>query len=215
MIFKFNCTKNFKDNVCSAMQSTHVDDKAINQDMQWVMHSFQSRRKNCVIAMHVASRYSILFSDINKMNTTAFFELLMVRLYNEMNFLCGLDEVRGQRALKKLGNYAEFHYCHGYSRSVQVHINDVIFHFRDQIDQAGRLPKNNDEMFSSGYFVNRLMRTTVNNPEYFYPAEKMVNFWMRSFIDEEKLSESANDLASDQTNKVVSLFDYKKNKDLI
>ena len=214
-MFAFNCTQNFRDNVCSAVNEI-ADDCVASNNLQWVVHSFQVKRKNCVVAMHVMSRYSILFANLKKTDPSSFFKLFTFRLYNEMNFICGLDDVTSQRVLKRLSKYAEFNYCKSYNRSVQAHINDVIFHFRDQIELAGRLPKDDDELFSSGYYVNRLLRSTFEVQDYFYPEERIVDFWRRTFVEQPDVQmESTLSSDNNQNNKVISLGDYKKNKDLM
>ncbi len=214
-MFVFNCTQNFKDNICSVVDEI-TDDCAASNMLHWVVHSFQIKRKNCVVAMHVMSRYSILFANVKKIDSSSFFSLFMYRLYSEMNFLCGLDDITSQGVLKKLNNYSKFNYCKSYNRSVQAHINDVIVHFKDQIEQAGRLPKDDDELFSSGYDVNRFLRSTLEDPDYFYPEERMVDLWRKSYVEQpDGQMELSMCSDSNQNNKVVSLADYKKNKDLM
>jgi len=215
-MFVFNCTQNFRDHVCSVVNEIADDSAVSNHLTQWVVHSFQVKRKNCVVAMHAMSRYSILFANIKKIDSDSFFRLFMYRLYSEMNYLCGLDDITGQDVLKKLNNYPKFNYCKSYNRSVQAHINDVIFHFRDQIEQAGRLPKDDDELFSSGYYVNRFLRSTFEDQDYFYPEERMVDFWKKSYVEQLDGQIEFNMCSgSNQNNKIVSLADYKKNKDLM
>ena len=215
-MFVFNCTQNFRDQICSTINEITEESGVSDSLNQWVVHSFQVKRKNCVVAMHVMSRYSILFTNIKKIDPDSFFRLFMFRLYNEMNFLCGLDCDTSQRVLKKINIDADFSYCKSYNRSVQAHMNDVIFHFRDQIELAGRLPKDDDELFSSGYYVNRLLRSTFEDQDYFYPEERMVNFWKQSFVEQPDVQkESTRCSNSNLNNKVVSFADYKKNKDLM
>ena len=105
-MFVFNCTQNFKDNICSVVDEI-TDDCAASNMLHWVVHSFQIKRKNCVVAMHVMSRYSILFANVKKIDSSSFFRLFMYRLYSEMNFLCGLDDITSQGVLKKLNNYSK------------------------------------------------------------------------------------------------------------
>ncbi len=215
-MFVFNCTQNFREQICSTVNDITEDSGVSNNLNQWVVHSFQVKRKNCVVAMHVMSRYSILFANIKKIDPDSFFRLFMFRLYNEMNFLCELNGDTSQRVLKKISACASFSYCKSYNRSVQAHINDVIFHFKDQIELAGRLPKNDDELFSSGYYVNRLLRSTLEDQDYFYPEERMVDFWKLSFVEQPDVpKESTRCSNSNLHSKVVSFADYKKNKDLM
>ncbi len=68
-MFVFNCTQNFRDHVCPVANEIADDSAVSNHLTQWVVHSFQVKRKNCVVAMHAMSRYSILFANIKKIDS--------------------------------------------------------------------------------------------------------------------------------------------------
>ena len=213
-MFILNCTQDFSARI--APDTNEVPDEAIdinNNPMQWVLHVFQAKRKYCVVAMHTMSRYSILFVDVKKQNTTSFFALFVQRLLSEMTCLCELDEIRLKLMLNNLTDLTKFTLCQNSNRSVQAHINDVIWHFKNQIDNADRLPKNDDEMFASGCFVNRLLRKTNQDKDYFIPEDRMINFWSESFLDHGTAKTETMLLPSKiQNNKIISLSEFRKIK---
>ena len=71
------------------------------------------------------------------------------------------------------------------------HFNDVIVHFKDQIEQAGRLPKDDDELFSSGYDLNRFLLSTLLYQKYFFidlPGENVFRVFFFHFVRGESVS---------------------------
>ncbi len=215
-MFILNCTQDF--NARIAPDTNEVPDDEVmdinNNPMEWVLHVFQAKRKYCVVAMHDISRYSILFVDVKKQNTTSFFLQFLQRLLSEMSCLCKLDETQLMSMLDNVTDHAKFALCQSSNRSVQAHINDVIWHFKEQINKADRLPKNDDEMFASGCFVNRLLRKTNQDKDYFIPEDRMINFWSESFLDHGTAKTETMLLPSKiQNNKIISLSEFRKNKE--
>lgn len=213
-MFILNCTQAFNAHIAPSINEPPDQViKTIYNPMQWVLHVFQAKRKYCVVAMHDMSRYSILFVDVKKQDTKSFFVLFLQRLLSEMSCLCQLDEAQLKSMLDKLTDHTKFTLCQNSNRSVQTHISDVIWHFKNQINKADRLPQNDDEIFASGCFVNSLLRKTHQDRDYFVPEDRMIKFWNESFVDHETTKTETMPLPSIiQNNKIISLSEFRKNK---
>ena len=156
------------------------DDAATN--MQWVLHVVTLLDKNCVVAMEVNTRYSMIFTDVTEIDSELFVKRFIVRLVTEM---CIMFDLSFEKIQSYVDDFVSQHpqalICQRGDRSVQTHINDVVGHLNTQVDKTGKLPEDINELINLGVFVNQLLRTTKMTKDYFYPYETMRDQWSTLF----------------------------------
>jgi len=185
--------------------------------MEWVLHAFKVKRKNCVIAMHTKTRYSMLFIDVKKQDSVTFFKLFFERLINEVSALCSLKNTPIESVVNAINRkHQGFVISNKSNRSVQAHINDVVWHFKHGVDTIGCLP-NIHEAYDFCCCINDFLRKTVHDKDYFIPSEKMKDFWIEAFVSPcigitsySKNTIKAPKSAINIKDNVVLLSDYKR-----
>lgn len=218
-MFVLNGSKDFVKLIGSGIESAPeypIHDTS-SHTMQWVFHAFKERRKHCVIAMHAFSRYCILFVGVQKQSAAQFFQLFVERLFNEMIFLCDIESHQAKPMVDfVVTQHRRFIMCQRNDRSVQSHINEVIMDFRYELDEIGQLPQDNDEMYGFGCYTNSALRKTARDNDYFRPAERMRDYWLRTFV---QISPAAKDkprhlrlVEKKNPNNIHFLADYKNPK---
>ena len=209
-MFVLNCTQSCANLITTGIESAPeigIDDNS-HKTMQWVLYAFQAKRKNFVIIMHAISRYSILLVNVKKQSSTDFFKTFLERLANEMAMLCKLNDEQFQLMLNKLTQaHPKFVFCQRSDRSVQKHVNDIVWHFRYALDNTGHLPTSIDDAYCFGSYVNEILRRSKRDKDYFMPHERMRDFWLQSFV--EKITPNVEQITPKN---VVRLADYKRGK---
>lgn len=195
----FNCTKaaaefftvtrhGKKHSPLLAPQTETVDDSGTETQpiSQWLVHAVKVRRKHVLIAMHIHTRYAMVFCDLKKADKSTFLTLFMERLFNGMLFfaeefaLCDENEFR-----QIFAGFDEYHrdicFCLRGDRSVQGHINDVAWQFENAVNDAGCLPDNYAESASFDEWQNATLRSARQSKDYFFPDETMFTRWFARY----------------------------------
>ena len=147
--------------------------------MQWYGHRIQVLRRKCVILMELRSRYAVVFTGLTKPDFARFPEIFRDRLLREALVLSQLDEARTERLTGLVGLVAEnVEIMPGSDRSVQAHINDVVWHLELMAREIGSLPEDAWQEFNFGLRANQMPRTCKGEKEYFIPLEVMRGFWL-------------------------------------
>lgn len=211
-----NGTKDFaalmKERVRKAPHKTISEDPAT--DMQWVCHAVKIKRKNCVIAMEVQTRYCIVFTGLKKSDAASFTQRFIKRLATELSLMHDNPMAHFDLNMKVLAkHHAKAMICKRGHRSVQSHINDVVWHLQYHLQNTGELPSTAKELVNFGVFVNKQIRSTKNSKDYFYPYERMQEQWGQWFpelalapISEVGVSKSLEEKFA----KKASLMSYSK-----
>ncbi|WP_300669768.1 hypothetical protein [Desulfoluna sp.] len=223
----FNCTKAFAAFIADA-QGAPVETPSIRMiaddpsfcdgtAMHWVVHLVKIARRNCVIAMHVRSRYAIVMVGVRKGDFSGFVNAFCHRLVNEMVFLCAEEGLVGEEYASLVAeNFVDKHQvilaCVRGDRSVQAHINDVSLALESEAGDMGGLPVGPDEAFDFGRHVNALLRTTRESRDSFYPFEVMCEHWFEDVCVEIVDPEVLDRLSEEKTvpDNVIVLADYRK-----
>ncbi|PHM27984.1 DUF6933 domain-containing protein [Xenorhabdus innexi] len=195
----FNCTKaavefftlTRKGEKISPLESAPtplITDTTHNEHMvsQWLVHTIKVQRKSVLIAMHIHTRYAMVFCEIKKGNWQAFLSMFIERLFNNMQFLgekfemC--DKASFEHMLKRfLKMHSKPYFCQRGDRSVQRHINDVAWHFDYHVYEIDEFPKDREQAASFDKWVNSLLRNTKQSKDYFHPEEAMFIEWMQRY----------------------------------
>ncbi len=152
----------------------------------WLVHAVKVQRKHVLIAMHVNTRYAMVFCDLKKGETSSFLGLLVERLFNNMQFFGEEFEMCDEESFHQmlqvfLGFHSSPYFCQRGDRSVQSHINDVAWQFEDRVYEVGSLPNNHEQAGSFDEWMNSLLRKTKQHRDYFYPDEEMFLEWISHY----------------------------------
>lgn len=154
----------------------------------WLVHAINVQRKKVLIAMHVETRYSMVFVGIQKGDWAEFTNQLLERLFNNMQFFGEEFELCDEESFEDMLNeFIKLHpkpiFCQRGDRSVQSHINDVAWQFEDRVYQVGSLPDGHEESASFDEWINGLIRSTKQKKEHFHPDEEMFIDWMQTYSE--------------------------------
>ncbi|WCE28470.1 DUF6933 domain-containing protein [Vibrio sp. SCSIO 43137] len=152
----------------------------------WLVHAINVQRKKVLIAMHVETRYAMVFVGIRKGDWAGFTNQLLERLFNNMQFFGEEFELCDEQSYEEMfDQFIKLHpkpiFCQRGDRSVQSHINDVAWHFEERVYQIGSLPEEQEEAAGFDEWVNSMIRSTKQKKDYFHPDEEMFIDWMQSY----------------------------------
>lgn len=152
------------------------------RDMQWVCHVVKIKRKNCIVAMEVQTRYCMVFIDVKKAEAAHFTQRFIKRLATEISLMHDNPMGHFERNMAVLAkHHPTTLICKRSHRSVQSHINDVVWHLQHHVKNTGVLPTTAKEAVNFGVFVNKQLRSTKTMPDYFYPYDRMQEQWSTWF----------------------------------
>ncbi len=151
---------------------------------QWLVHAIKVKGKNVLVVMDYQSRFSITLSALKKGNDACFLNSfehhLTVHVY-EMMAAINADSKAIDSSLERYRhqhNSSAF-YLRG-DRSVQAHINDVVWHFRSWADDRGAVPTKVD-LIGQDFFVNQLLRKRKAEKDYFTPQNEFLHAWLTHY----------------------------------
>ncbi|MCW8932032.1 MAG: hypothetical protein OQL19_17590 [Gammaproteobacteria bacterium] len=154
----------------------------------WLVHAKKVKRKNVLIVMDYHSRFTITLTGLKKGDELAFLNLfehhLTVHVHEIMALLANNVAGNALAIENSLGLYANHHHsCAFYQRgdrSVQNHINDVLWHFEYLADEMGEIPQGVD-LIGFDVSVNRLLRKRQADKDYFYPQHEFLHDWLTHY----------------------------------
>lgn len=197
----FNCTEAASDffsrvhkgkkitPVQSPTSATIADDHAgdwKSAPSQWLVHAITVQRKHVLLAIHLQTRYCMIFADMKKADVDGFVQAFTQRWMNNM-----LDHAMQSSVLEwveypsMLERFTElnreFSFYRRSDRSAQGHLNEIVWIFKGDVADAGCLPP--DEAAASCYDTrtNHFLRGRAGVKDYFYPDEEMLIHWLQKF----------------------------------
>ncbi len=145
---------------------------------QWVVHAIKVDRKTVLIAMDYTTRFTISLTGIKKGNDAEFLRLFEGHLKVHIwELLALVTDDRGSISTPIDNYFEQFHNCVFYNRgdrSVQAHINDVVWHFKSYSVSSNGIP-HGEELISFDNFVNELLRADKVTKDYFYPYHRFLH----------------------------------------
>jgi len=162
------------------------DDEVGEHTEQWLVHATTVQRKHVLYAIHVQTRYCMIFADAKKADIEGFIKRFserwvegLIRHAGNHDILQLVDaELMTSRFAHSCG--ASVFYKRGH-RGAQKHINEISWMFEDCAYEWGTLPT--DE-FSAGRFdgdVNDTPRSSKGHKDYYYPDEEMIVHWLSRY----------------------------------
>jgi hypothetical protein len=151
---------------------------------QWLVHVVNVRGKKVVVMMEHQTRFSITLSGLKKGNEADFLNAFELHLSVNMDIMMSAVNAESQAFEGSVERYREQHtsrafYLRG-DRSVQSHINDVVWHFRNAADSQGEVPAEAD-LIEFDIFSNELLRQRKAAKTYFYPQREFSHAWLRHY----------------------------------
>ncbi|MBV6825002.1 hypothetical protein [Pseudomonas sp. PD9R] len=207
----FNCTEaasNFFSRVHKGKKITPVekppspvieDDQTGEFAEQWLVHAITVHRKHVSFAIHIQTRYCMIFADAKKADTEGFIQRFVDRwIYGLMRDALHHDVLQwiNHDAMLERFNESNRHhrlYKRGH-RSAQGHLSEMSWIFQDYAAEWGCLPP--DE-FTAGRFdakINAFIRGNKSAKGYLVPDEEMVAHWLRQYcrLDEPGIEAARN-----------------------
>jgi hypothetical protein len=162
------------------------DDEPVEYAEQWLVHAITVQRKHVLFAIHVQTRYCMIFADAKKADIEGFVHRFAERWINGLMRHAGHhdllrwidDEPMMERFLESCSEYVFYKRGH---RGAQKHINEIAWVFEDCAAEWGTLPS--DE-FSAARFdgdMNDTPRGSKGHKDYYFPDEEMIVHWLRRY----------------------------------
>jgi len=176
-----------KQTITESLAESMIESKAPLQ-WQWLVHAIKVNRQNVLVAMDCQTRFSITLSALKKGDESAFLNNLEHHLTAHIIEMMSATNANPQAIDTSLERYRQQHnscafYLRG-DRSVQAHINDVVWHFRRWTDDcgysSGEVPTGVD-LIAQDAFVNQLLRKLKPEKDYVYPQREFLHAWLRRY----------------------------------
>jgi hypothetical protein len=167
------------------------DDEPDESAEQWLVHAVTVQRKHVLFAIHIPTRYCMIFADAKKADAEGFVQRFADRWINGLIRHAGQfdilqwvdDEPMMERFQESCDQFILYRRSH---RSAQKHIDEVAWIFQDVAAERGSLPP--DE-FSACRFdgdMNDCPRNSKGHKDYYYPDEEMMAHWLRQYCSLEE-----------------------------
>ena len=150
----------------------------------WLVHAIKVKGKNVLVAMDYHTRFSITLSALKKGDDGSFMNNFEHHLTVHVREMMTAVNAESQAIDISLERYRHQHnrcalYLRG-DRSVQAHINDVVWPFRRCVDDLGEVPTKVD-LISFDAFVNQIIRKRKDEKDYFIPQHEFLHAWLRHY----------------------------------
>jgi hypothetical protein len=168
--------------------ATIADDQAgdsASELSQWLVHAITVQRKHVLLAIHLQTRYCMIFADMKKADVEGFVQAFAQRWMNNMlthAMRSGvLEWVESPSMLERFTELnREFSFYRRSDRSAQGHLNEIVWMFKENVADAGCLPPNEAAASRYDTKTNRFLRSK-RLKDYFYPDEEMLIHWLQKF----------------------------------
>lgn len=161
----------------TAAQSLEPDSAAHDRVDRWQLHVTKFGRTHVLLAMKVDTRYAMMFVGLKRNDVQGFLQQFSARYILEVLVLAG--NVRGQiPPQSELQRHVDLleeslqsvHFFKRSDRSVQAHINDVLYMAAYDAYEGKGLPVEAPSLIAFGEVPNGMLRS-IRGGDYFIPAE--------------------------------------------
>ena len=149
---------------------------------QWLVHAATVQRKNVLLAIHLKTRYCMLFFDMKKADVDGFVRVFIDRwtagvMYLAMKF--GALELVDPQIPERLLNEMclSFRLIQRGDRSGQTHLNEILRFFKWDAEDFDFV----NQPWSALHYdtgINRTPRTIKGQKGYIFPHEEMLTHWL-------------------------------------
>ena len=151
---------------------------------QWLVHCVRLRRKTCVLAMDIDTRYAMVFVGLRKGDPEAFLNAFATRLVNEMALAASeIGMLADFEAM--LTAFLEQHQCFQFvkrsERSTLAHLTQALWDVQYHGEDTGHLPESHEECAALDARINDTPRQAKGRKSWFYAQQEMLCAWLRAF----------------------------------
>lgn len=154
---------------------------------EWLVHVIRVQRKSIVFAIEKNTRYVMTFIDLKKGEYQRFITDFIERIANMVQYfgedLMIMDNTTFEPMLNRFQHAnSEYRFFSRSDRSMQSHINEVAWFFKDTAKNAGCLP-DTDQVMCFDADMNSMLKQYKGLKDMIYPANQMLFHWLRSYCD--------------------------------
>ncbi|MEN4752689.1 hypothetical protein ABEH28_23355 [Pseudomonas sp. Ps21-P2] len=161
----------------AAAQSLEPDSAAHDRVDRWQLHVTKFGRTHVLLAMKVDTRYAMMFVGLKRNDVQGFLQQFSARYILEVLVLAGnvSGQIPPQSELQRHVDLLEeslqsVHFFKRSDRSVQAHINDVLYMAAYDAYEGKGLPVEAPDLIAFGEVPNGMLRS-IRGGDYFIPAE--------------------------------------------
>ncbi|WP_146194546.1 DUF6933 domain-containing protein [Vibrio albus] len=154
---------------------------------EWLVHVVRVKRKPIIFAIEKDTRYVMTFVDLKKGEYRRFVTdfiaraAKMVRYFGEDLMIMNNDNFQSM-----LNNFldvnSEFRFFSRSDRSMQSHINEIAWFFKDTAENSGCLP-DTEQVMCFDADMNSMPKQYKGLKDMIYPANQMLFHWLRNYCD--------------------------------
>lgn len=155
---------------------------------QWLLHVVNIKRKHCLIAMEINSRFSITITSVKKADVAMFLKYFKAFLaaqmsgYGQSHGIWQESEIDGITGTA-FDHMEEVHWFRRSDRSAQTQINEIARDLRDSTDEEPALLADDNRLLWFNQQANNFLRKSKAFPDqdYITPVEEMFIFWRQYY----------------------------------
>lgn len=169
-------------------QHLNYEDGSPAKPQQWVLHEVTIKRKHCLVAMEVDTRFAIIVMSVAKADAQSFLKYFYAFFTDQV---AGYGEAYGiwpESETDTIVNRCRDHlqevrFVQRSDRSVQTHINEVVRILRDELDVHPDLLTDNVMVGDYLQYTNDVFRKSRAFPDqdYIIPMTEMFIYWQREY----------------------------------
>ena len=151
---------------------------------QWLVHCVRIRRKSCVLAMDIETRYAMVFVGLSKGDPEGFLNAFATRLANEMALAASeIGMLADFEAMLTtfLEQHQRFQFVLRSERSTLAHLAQAVWDVRYHDEDTGHLPESHEECAALDARINDTPRQAKGRKSWFYAQQEMLCAWLRAF----------------------------------
>ncbi|MGB1311791.1 MAG: UPF0149 family protein, partial [Leucothrix sp.] len=155
---------------------------------QWMLHAVSIKRKHCLVAVEVNTRFCVVLAGLKKADLEGFLSLFktyfssqVLGYGNEVGIWNGKDS---KKIVKEtLNHFAETHFFRRYDSSVQARINGIVQELRHWADVEPTLLTDENTLLNFSYRSNTRLWKSKAYPkqDYIVPNEEMLIGWQQLY----------------------------------
>ena len=161
-----------------------MDDQSPRHVQQWLVHFVRIRRKPCVVAIDIDTRYAMVFGNVKKGDPEGFLNAFTTRIVNEMALAAqDVDMLTNFEAMlaQFLERHGRFLFVLRMERSTQAHLKEAVWDFEYRCEEADRVLDTHEECAVIDARINDTPRTIKARKGFFIPSTEMLCHWLTAF----------------------------------
>ncbi|MCJ8269796.1 MAG: hypothetical protein MJK04_10385 [Psychrosphaera sp.] len=169
--------------IAQSLEVWHEEETG-TQPWHWIVHVVKRNRKNVLVVMDYHSRFALTFTEFKKGQAKAFVDLFLIHVRTHAAQMMTKTASKPQLVEDSFARYSEQHrdcIFHPRSdRSVQSHINDVVWAYELWVERAGYV-LNGVELIEFADNVNGTPRKRKTDKDYIFPYKVFLHYWLTQF----------------------------------